>query len=85
MVKVYIIREGYAESLRADDDLIGFKEYVEEGVYWQSYDFSNPTTADDFCAGVCSGHSDERAPMGFLILRDDIEDDMPYIQTLIDV
>ena len=84
MVKVYIIREGYAESLRADDDLVGFQEYVEDGVYWQSYEFSNPTAAGAFWAGVCPGHSDERAPMGFLILRDDIEDDIPYIQTLID-
>lgn len=32
MIKVYVIREEYAETLRADDDLVGFQEYVEDGV-----------------------------------------------------
>lgn len=82
MVTVYVIRESYAESLRSEEDLQGFKEFVEDGVSWKSYEFSNPTAAGEFCAGVCTGHSDERAPMGFLILRDDIEDDIPYIQAL---
>lgn len=84
MVTVYIIREDIAESLRADGDVQTFQEYVEDGVYWKSYEFATPSKADNFCAGVCSGHTDERAPLGILILRDDIEDDLLYIKALID-
>lgn len=82
MVTVYVIKDSYAEDLWNNEDLESFRTFVEDGIMWQSHTYPNTEDADIFCAGLFNGHIDERAPLGFLILRDDIEEDIPFIETL---
>lgn len=85
MVTIYVIKDSYAEDLRNNEDLESFRDLVEDGIMWQSHTYPNTGDADIFCAGLCNGHIDERAPLGFLILRDDIEEDIPFIETLMEI
>ncbi len=83
MSRIYIIRDGYAESLVSAEDIEGFREYVEsEGLMWQSKEFVDESTLTNFVAGLYHG-IDERSPVGFAVLYDCIVEDMPFIEILI--
>lgn len=83
MSKIYIIRDGYAERVVTDRDIEAFQEYVEEfGLLWHSHEFDNEIAETDFISGLYDGY-DERAPTGFIVLYESIDEDRPFIEILV--
>lgn len=82
MSKIYIIRDQYAETIRQDDDLVGWAEYIEEGgVMWNEESFESDESETNYICGLYDGY-DERSPSGMVVLRDSIPEDEPYIEVL---
>lgn len=82
--KVYVINDPLAINFLVDNDIAGFKEYLESDEY---LDFSEPEVFDSeaealaFCAGLGYG-SDERAIPTTYPLRSFEEVDRPFIEAI---
>ena len=82
--KVYVINDPLAINFLVDNDIDGFKEYLESDEY---LDFSEPKVFDSeaealaFCAGLGYG-SDERAIPTTYPLRSFEEVDLPFIEAI---
>ena len=83
-VQVYVINDPLAINFLVDNDIDGFKEYLESDEY---LDFSEPEVFDSkaealaFCAGLGYG-SDERAIPTTYPLRSFEEVDRPFIEAI---
>ena len=83
-VKVYVINDLLAINFLVDNDIDGFKEYLESDDY---LDFGEPEVFDSeaealaFCAGLGYG-SDERAVPTTYPLRSFEEVDRPFIEAI---
>ena len=83
-VKVYVINDPLAINFLVDNDIDGFKEYLESDEY---LDFEEPEVFDTeaealaFCAGLGYG-SDERAIPTIYPLRSFEEVDLPFINAI---
>lgn len=83
MSRIYIVRDSYAETLRQDDDLVGWQEYIDEGgVMWREVEFDTEEAETAYVCGLFDGH-DERSPAGIVVLYDTLPEDRPYIEILI--
>ncbi|MCH5221268.1 MAG: hypothetical protein J1F05_02930 [Muribaculaceae bacterium] len=84
VAKVYVINDPLAINFLVDNDIDGFKEYLESDEY---LDFSEPEVFDSeavalaFCAGLGYG-SDERAIPTTYPLRSFEEVDRPFIEAI---
>lgn len=82
--KVYVINDPLAINFLVDNDIDGFKEYLESDEY---LDFSEPEVFDSeaealaFCAGLGYG-SDERAIPTTYPLRSFEEVDRSFIEAI---
>ena len=83
-VKVYVISDPLAINFLVDDDIDGFKEYLDSD---DTIIFSDPETFDTedealaFCSGIGYG-VDERAPAERFPLRSSEEEDLPFIEAI---
>lgn len=83
-VKVYVISEPLAIDFIMDDDIDGFKEYLDSD---DMLDFPEPEVFDTeeqalaFCSGIGYG-LDERAPVERFPLRSSEEADLPFIEAI---
>lgn len=83
MSRIYIIRDSYAETLRQDDDLGGWQEYIDESsVMWLEVEFTTEEAETNYISGLFAGY-DERSPAGMVVLYDTLPEDRPYIDVLI--
>ena len=82
--KVYVINDPLAINFLVDDDIDGFKEYLESDEY---LDFGEPEVFDTesealaFCDGLGYG-SEERAVPTIYPLRSFEEVDRPFIEEI---
>ena len=83
-VKVYVISDPLAISFLVDDDLAGFKEYLESD---DMLDFPEPEVFDTeaealaYCAGIGYG-APERGPVDRYPLRSCEPCDRPFIEAI---
>lgn len=83
-VKVYVISDPLAINFFVDDDIDGFKEYLDSD---DMLDFPEPEVFETeqqalaFCAGIGFG-IDERAPIERLPLRSCEPADVPFIEAI---
>lgn len=83
-VKVYVISDPLAISFLVNDDIDGFKEYLDSD---DTLDFPDPETFESeeaalaFCAGLGYG-KDERAVPDRYPLRSCEPADAPFIETI---
>lgn len=86
-MKIYIVKDEFLVEFFTDDDLEGFTTYSQSD--WEDpyierevYEFASVEEKNAFINGYCHG-LDDRVPSGFIILHDDCESDLPYIQAFI--
>ena len=83
-VKVYVVSDPLAINFIDDDDIDGFKEYLESDEY---LDFGQPTVFDTeqqalaFCAGLGYGANESATPERYP-LRSFEEADLPFIKAI---
>ncbi len=79
---IYLIEDASVESYVNDNDIEGFREYVEEGgVSAEKVEFDSEEEQTGFLSGYFHG-CDERAPAGKVALIENIEYYLPFIETL---
>ncbi len=87
-IKVYVVEDATAIDFLQNNDLDGFKAYLDESKENEDYIyFDEPECFDSeaealaFCAGI--GHGlDERAPVERYPLRSCEPDDVPFIAAI---
>ena len=83
-VKVYVVSDALAINFIDDDDIDGFKEYLESDEY---LDFGQPTVFDTeqqalaFCTGLGYGANESATPERYP-LRSCEEADLPFIKAI---
>ncbi|MBD5132418.1 MAG: hypothetical protein HDT28_07535 [Clostridiales bacterium] len=83
-VKVYVISDPLAINFLVDDDIDGFKEYLESDKY---LDFGEPEVFETgqqalaFCTGIGYG-ADESTTPELYPLRSCEESDLPFIEAI---
>ncbi|MBD5372083.1 MAG: hypothetical protein HDR75_01875 [Bacteroides sp.] len=83
-VKVYVISDPLAINFLVDDDIDGFKEYLESDEY---LDFGMPEVFENeqqalaFCAGLGYGANESVTPERYP-LRSCEEADLPFIEAI---
>lgn len=79
----YIIKDSEAESLVDDNDVEGFREYVEEDGFldYDKEEFDSEEERSGFLRGFFHG-CDERAPAGKAVLLSGEEYYEPFIKVL---
>ena len=83
-VKVYVISDPLAINFLVDDDIHGFKEYLESDEY---LDFGTPEVFETeqhalaFCAGLGYGANENATPERYP-LRSCEEADLPFIEAI---
>lgn len=83
-IKVYVISDPLAINFLVDDDIDGFKEYLDSD---DMLDFPEPEVFETeqqalaFCEGLGYG-LDERAPVERFPLRSSEEADLPFIEAI---
>lgn len=83
-VKIFVVEDSLAISFLVNDDVDGFKEYLESEEY---LDFTEPETFNTeeqalaFCAGLGYGANENIAPERYP-LRSFEEADRPFIDAL---
>ena len=83
-VKVYVISDPLAINFLVDDDIDGFKEYLESDEY---LDFGEPEVFETeqqalaFCAGIRYGIDESTAPERYP-LRSCEESDLHFIEAI---
>lgn len=85
-VKVYVISDPLAINFLVDDDIDGFKEYLDSDdtiIFPEPETFDTEEQALAFCSGIGYG-VDERAPVERFPLRSSEEDDLPFIEAIED-
>lgn len=83
-IKVYVLKDPILIDFAQDDDIEGFKEYLDsdDTIY-----FNDPETFDTeaealaYCAGIGYG-KDERTPVERYTLRSSEEYDLPFIEAI---
>ena len=83
-VKVYVISDPLAINFLVDDDIDGFKEYLESDdtiIFPEPETFDTEEQALAFCSGIGYG-LDERAPVERFPLRSTEEEDLPIIEAI---
>lgn len=84
VVKVYVISDPLAINFLVDDDIDGFKEYLDSD---DMLDFPEPEMFDSeeqalaFCAGIGYG-ANESATLDRYPLRSCEEADLPFIEAI---
>ena len=83
-VKIYVIDDPILISFIEDNDIDGFKEYLDSDdtlMFGEPETFETEAEALAFCSGI--GHGvDERAPVERFPLRSSEEDDLPFIKAI---
>lgn len=83
-VKIYVIDDPILISFIEDNDLDGFKEYLDSDdtlMFDEPGIFATEAEALAFCSGI--GHGvDERAPAERFPLRSSEPDDIPFIEAI---
>lgn len=85
-VKVYVISDPLAINFLVDDNIDGFKEYLDSDdtiIFPEPETFDTEEQALAFCSGIGYG-VDERAPVERFPLRSSEEDDLPFIEAIED-
>ena len=83
-VKVYVVNDPLAINFLVDDDIDGFKEYLESDEF---LDFSEPEVFNTeaqalaFCAGLGYGANESATPERYP-LRSCEEADLPFIEAI---
>ena len=83
-VKVYVISDPLAINFLVDNDIVGFKEYLESDEY---LDFGDPEVFETeeqalaFCAGIGYGADEGTTPERYP-LRSCEESDLPFIEAI---
>ena len=83
-VKVYVISDPLAINFLVDDDIDGFKEYLDSDEY---FDFGTPEVFETeqqaltFCAGLGFGANESVTPE-LCPLRSCEEADLPFIEAI---
>ena len=83
-VKVYVISDPLAINFLIDDDINGFKEYLESDEY---LDFGEPEVFETeeqalaFCAGIGFGADERTTPDRYPLLSCE-ESDAPFIEAI---
>lgn len=81
--KIYIIEESEAESLVNDNDIDGFREYLENETFLdiKTEEFDTEEEQKGFLSGLFYG-CDERTPAGKIVLIDGNEYHKPFIDII---
>lgn len=83
-VKIYVIDDPILISFIEDNNLEGFKEYLDSDetlLFDEPVTFETEAEALAFCSGI--GHGvDERAPAKRFPLRSSEPDDLPFIEAV---
>lgn len=83
-VKIYIVNDPILISFIEDNDLDGFKEYLDsdDTIYFgEPETFETEAEALAFCSGI--GHRvDERVPAERYPLRSSESEDLPFIEAI---
>lgn len=83
-IKVYVISDPLAINFLIDDDIDGFKEYLDSDdtlMFGEPETFETVAEALAFCSGI--GHGiDERAPVERFPLRSSEPEDLPFIEAI---
>lgn len=81
--KLYLIEEPEAESLVNDNDLDGFRQYLEDETYLNIdiEEFDTEEERTGFLSGYFHG-CDERSPAGKVALIDGNDNHQPYIEII---
>lgn len=83
-VKIYVVDDPILISFIEDNDLDGFKEYLDSDdtlMFGEPETFKTEAEALAFCSGI--GHGvDERAPIERFPLRSSEPEDLPFIEAI---
>lgn len=82
-ITIYIINSPFIETLVDTRDLEGFSENAHDGygIEYDKREFDTQEELSAFLSGFFYG-CDDRTPNGKVVLRSDMEDDLPYIEIL---
>lgn len=79
--RIYIVNDQSVEQAIYDEDLDAFREIIEDGADYREEEFDTEEEATAYISGLYAG-KDERSPVGFVVLHEDIETDIPFIEIL---
>lgn len=83
-IQVYIVSDPLAIDLIENEDIDGFKEYLDSDdtlLFPEPEEFATEAEALAFCSGIVFG-TDERAPVERYPLRTSEECDLPFIEAI---
>lgn len=79
--RIFIVKDRFVEQAVYDGDLDTFREIIEDGAEYLEEEFETEEEATAYISGLYAG-MDERSPAGFVVLHEDIEADLIFIEIL---
>lgn len=80
-LRIYIVKDQSVEQAYYDEDLVAFREIIEEGADLKEIEFDSEKEAIAYVSGLYAG-IDQRSPAGFIVLSDSEESDLPFIDII---